>query len=115
MTYQWFIFQANLEPTQGQEQAGERPVLVISAEPLNGRYGVVTVVPLTSCKNDRPARLGEVLLPAGTGGLPRESFALCYQTRALDKTRLGRRYGEVTAEALRRQLLDTLALCFDIG
>ena len=35
MTYQWFVFQVDLEPTWGQEQAGEKPVLVVSAEPLN--------------------------------------------------------------------------------
>ncbi len=50
---------------------------------------VVMVAPITNRKNNRPARLGEVLLPSGTGGPPRESFALCYQVRSLDKSRLG--------------------------
>ncbi len=68
MAYQWLVFQADLEPTSGHEQSGRRPVLVVSAEPLNDAYGVVSVVPITSRKNNRLPRLGEVLLPAGTAG-----------------------------------------------
>lgn len=112
--YQWFVVQADLDPVGGHEQAGVRPVLVISADPLSRRYDVVSVVPLTSRKNNRPARLGEVLLPAGAGGLARESFALCYQVSTLDKSRLGRIYGEITDRGLRQQVADVLALCFDI-
>ena len=96
MTYQWLVFQVDLYPTVGHEQAGARPVLVVSAEPLNELYGVVSVIPRTSRKNNRAARLGEVLLPARAARLPRDSFALCYQVRALDRSRLGRSYGELT-------------------
>lgn len=81
--YQWTVFHADLDPALGREQAGERPVLVVSAEPLNLFYDVVTVVPITSRKNQRPARLGEVLLPAGAGGLRVDLFALCYQAALL--------------------------------
>ena len=35
MDYQWSVFQADLDPVIGHEQAGRRPVLVVSAEPLN--------------------------------------------------------------------------------
>jgi mRNA interferase MazF len=114
MKYQWLIFQADLDPIIGREQAGERPVLVLSAEPLNEHYDVVMVAPITRRKEGRPARLGEVLLPAGTGGLPLESFALCYQVRALDKSRLGRLYGEVSDPGLQEQIQETLADCFDL-
>ena len=85
--YQWSVFVADLEPVIGREQGSRRPVLVVSAEPLNKFYEVVTVVPITSRKNSRAARPGEVLLAPGTGGLRQESFALCYQARALDKSR----------------------------
>ena len=88
MDYQWLVFQADLDPVAGHEQAGRRPVLVVSAEPLNDVYGVISVIPITSRKNNRLPRLGEVLLPAGTAGLWSDSFALCYQVRALqDATR----------------------------
>jgi len=115
MTLQWTIYQANLDPTAGREQAGERPVLVVSAEPLNERYDVVIAVPLTSRKAGRPPRLGEVLLAAGSGGLRQDSFALCYQVRALDKSRLGKQYGMIESEVVRAQIADALAECLDIG
>ena len=113
-TYQWTAFHADLDPTIDHEQAGERPVLVVSAEPLNERYDVVMVVPITSRKNNRPARLGEVLLPAGAGGLRVESFALCYQVRTLDKSRLTRVYGAIADLDLQTQIQDTIALCLDL-
>jgi len=115
MAYQWFVFQADLEPTLGHEQAGRRPVLVVSSEPINDAYGVVSVVSITSRKNNRPARLGEVLEPAGTAGLPTDSFALCYQIRALDKTRLGCVYGELSELGLQREIMEMLAFCLDIA
>lgn len=35
MTYQWHIFLASLDPTKGSEQAGKRPILVVSREAIN--------------------------------------------------------------------------------
>ena len=115
MAYQWLVFQADLEPTFGHEQAGRRPVLVVSAEPLNDLYGVVSVVSITSRKNNRLPRLGEVLLPAGIAGLPSDSFALCYQMRVLDKTRLGRLYGTLNESALQQKVSTMIAFCLDIA
>lgn len=114
MAYQWLVFQSDLDPAVGHEQFGRRPILVVSSEPLNDLYGVVSVVPITSRKNNRFPRLGEVLLPAGTAGLPADSFALCYQMRVLDKSRLGRLYGALDQPALQRELMNTIALCLDI-
>jgi mRNA interferase MazF len=114
VTYQWRVFHADLDPTTGHEQAGQRPVLVVSAEPLAERYAVVMVAPITSRKGGRPARLGEVLLPAGTAGLRQDSFALCYQVRTLDRSRLGRDYGAIADPVVQERVLATLADCFDI-
>ena len=114
MTYQWGVFVADLNPVVGREQGNRRPVLVVSAEPLNAVYDVVTIIPLTSRKNERPPRLGEVLLPIGVGGLKQDSFALCYQSRALDKSRLTDFWGAIAEEATRQIIRDTLILCFDL-
>jgi mRNA interferase MazF len=78
--YQWHIFVAALDPTQGAEQAGRRPVLVISRERINQLLPVVNVVPLTSRKSlSRSIYPNEVLLPAGFAGLKVDSIALCFQ------------------------------------
>lgn len=114
MAYQWTIYQADLDPAIGREQAGERPVLVISAEPINEIYDVVMVIPITIRKNNRQARLGEVLLPAGVAGLHRESFALCYQVRTLDKSRLTNIYGELRDISIQEQIHEMIAFCLDI-
>ncbi len=109
MTWQWGVYLASLDPVAGSEQAGRRPVLVISRERLNQLLPVVNVVPLTSRKS--PARViypNEVLLPAGTAGLPRDSIVLCYQIRTLDKQRLEQRLGAIADDALRRAIATAL-------
>ncbi|MGO8669844.1 MAG: type II toxin-antitoxin system PemK/MazF family toxin [Capsulimonadaceae bacterium] len=113
-TYQWSVRNSDLDPTFGHEQSGQRPILVVSAEPLNELYGVVMVAPLTSRKNNRLARVGEVLLPAGSGGLRSDSFVLCYQIRALDKSRLGPAYGSITDATQRDLIRETIASCLDL-
>jgi len=113
MTYQWTVFLASLDPTTGSEQAGRRPVLVISRERLNQVLPVVNVLPLTSRKSlQRTIYPNEVLLVAGTAGLVVDSIVLCYQIRTLDKRRLEQPFGmlddlslrEAIAEAVRFQL-----------
>jgi len=106
VTYQWHIFLASLDPTQGSEQAGKRPVLVISRERINQLLPVVNVIPLTSRKSaSRTIYPNEVLLPARIAGLKVDSIALCYQIRTLDKSRLEQDLGHLVDEPLRREIL----------
>lgn len=108
VTYQWHIFLASLNPTKGSEQAGRRPVLVISRERINQLLAVVNVIPLTSRKPGRTIYPNEVLVPAGTAGLRVDSIALCYQIRTIDKGRLEQEMGEVKDEQLRQEILAAL-------
>ncbi len=102
MTYQWTVFLASLDPSRGSEQAGRRPVLVISRERLNEVLPVVNVLALTSRKSpQRTIYPNEVLLPAGQAGLAVSSIVLCYQIRTLDKRRLEHRIGVLDDLALR--------------
>ena len=114
MKYQWHIFFAALDPTRGSEQAGRRPVLVVSRERINQLLPVINVIPLTSRKSDaRFIYPNEVLLPAGTAGLRVDSIALCYQIRTLDKSRLGRDLGELDDVNLQRELLEAIRFQLD--
>ena len=107
MTYQWHILVALLDPTRGSEQAGRRPVLVVSREEINQLLCVVNVISLTSRKSEaRVFYPNEVLLPAGTAGLRVDSIALCYQIRTLDKSRLERDLGELSDPALQARYPD---------
>lgn len=107
VTYQWHIFLASLDPIQGSEQAGTRPVLVVSRERLNQLLPVVNIIPLTSYKSGQ-VYPNEVLLPSGAGGLKVDSVALCYQLRTLDKSRLGRDFGELADVTLRQKILEAI-------
>ena len=115
MTYQWHVFVAVLDPTRGSEQAGRRPVLVVSREQINQLLSVVNVIPLTSRKSEaRVIYPNEVLLPAGTAGLRVDSIALCYQIRTLDKSRLEQDLGELNDTGLQRQLLEAIRFQLDM-
>ncbi len=115
MTYQWRIFIARLDPTRGSEQAGRRPVLIISREEINQLLPVVNVIPLTSRKSmKRFIYPNEVLLPAGVAGLRVDSIALCYQIRTLDKKRLEREIGMLEDTGLREKILEALRFQLDM-
>jgi mRNA interferase MazF len=115
VTYQWHVFVAVLDPIRGSEQAGRRPVLVVSREQINQLLSVVNVIPLTSRKSEaRTVYPNEVLLPAGTAGLRVDSIALCYQIRTLDKSRLEQDLGEVNDTGLQRELFEAIRFQLDM-
>jgi mRNA interferase MazF len=91
------IYFVDLNPVQGHEQAGRRPVLVVSDDAVNCQPLVVAVVIGTRSENlprDYPTN---VRLPAGEGGLPCDTVFLCFQLRALDHCRFGEPVGRLGA------------------
>ena len=81
------IYFVDLDPVIGREQAGRRPVLVLSIDAINGRPLVVTVVPGTDSANVRGDYPTTVRLAPTETGLPNETVFLCFQVRALDHSR----------------------------
>lgn len=91
------LFWAELDPTRGREQAGSRPVLVLSHEVFNERSGTVIAVAITG----EPPRAGFPLTVAlESRGLPKKSWVKVSQIRTLSTTRLGRRIGRVSPEEI---------------
>ena len=81
------VWLANLNPTQGSEQRGIRPVIIFQENTLSQITTTVITIPITS--NLRRAALPTCLqISAGEGGLNQDSVALCHQIRVLDQTRL---------------------------
>src|SRR5258708_39834088 len=81
------IYFVNLSPVQGKEQAGTRPVVVVSSNEVNRLPLVVTVVVGTKGANiSRDFRTNVRLGPSATG-LPLETVFLCFQMRSLDSGR----------------------------
>lgn len=81
------IYFVNLDPTKGREQAGYRPVLVVSADAINQQPLVVTVVVGTDAKNVPRDYPTNVRVTARETGLPRDTVFLCFQIRSLDPSR----------------------------
>jgi mRNA interferase MazF len=93
------IYWADLNPVRGREQAGLRPVLVISHDVFNSRSGTVIALAITS----QPQRAGFPLsLRLGSVKLPKASWVKISQVRTLSTERLGRCLDAVSPEELAR-------------
>jgi mRNA interferase MazF len=81
------IYFAELDPVQGREQAGRRPVLVLSVDAINRLPLVVTVV--VGTRGERVPRdyPTNVRVTPAESGLPMETVFLCFQLRSLDPRR----------------------------
>ncbi len=105
------IWLLDLDPTRGHEQAGKRPGLIVSADPLNqGPAGLVIIVPITSRERGIPFH---VRIEASEGGLRQVSFAKCEDVRSVSADRLMRRMGRVetcTMEKVEEGLRTLLSL-----
>jgi mRNA interferase MazF len=107
------IYEARLDPTEGSEQAGTRPVLVVSRNAINEASPVVVVVPCSTYRGTRRVYPSQVLLRAPEGGLRVDSVALGEQVRAVAKSRLKARWGTLSAESL-RQVDQALSITLDL-
>lgn len=92
------VFLVNLDPVVGSEVGKTRPAVVLQNELANRTSPTVTIIPLSS-KAERIFPF-QVLIPAGEGGLERDSKALCEQIRTLSRSRLLERLGSLPPERL---------------
>ena len=92
------VWLVKLDPTQGREQAGQRPALVLSVDPFNhGPAELVVVLPLTSKAKGVPLH---VAVSPPEAGLSLPSFIKCEDVRSVSKGRLLNRLGVVSAPTL---------------
>lgn len=97
------IYFVNLNPVQGREQAGQRPVLVLSVDSINSLPLVVTVVVGTKSENVTRDYPTNVRVSTVESGLPMETVFLCFQLRSLDPGRFASRAaGQISDMALER-------------
>jgi mRNA interferase MazF len=91
------VYFVNLDPTHGREQAGRRPVLVVSVDSINRLPLVVTVVVGTDAANlprDYPTN---IRVAARESGLAKDTVFLCFQVRSLDPSRFSAPAGSLPA------------------
>jgi mRNA interferase MazF len=106
------IWAADLSPTRGREQAGERPVLIVSTDAFNhGPAELVFVLPLT--RTDRRIPI-HILVDPPEGGVRVRSYILCDALRSVSKGRLGERaWGSVTKKTM-GQVEESLRVLLDL-
>ena len=90
---------ADLNPVRGREQAGLRPVLILSHDVFNERSGTVIAVALTS---QEPRAGFPLTLESQAPGLPKRSWLRISQIRTLAVERLGRRLARASEEEIDR-------------
>lgn len=105
------IYTVGLDPTQGHEQQGRRPVLVVSATPFNRVAGVPVVVPITS--GGSFARTRGFTVPLAGAGLKTTGVVRCDQPRALDLAARGARLVESAPDAVMDEVLAKVVAIFE--
>lgn len=97
------IYFVNLNPVKGREQAGQRPVLVLSVDAINKLPLVVTVVVGTKGENISRDYPTNVRVSQEDSGLPIETIFLCFQVRSLDPKRFPEKpAGKVSDRVLKK-------------
>jgi len=94
------VYLAILDPTQGSEQSGTRPVIVVSRDAINATSVVVIIVPVTSRTNKSRIYPSHVEMKVGEGGLTADSVALCEQVRAIASSRLQKQLGQLSNQRM---------------
>lgn len=108
------IYFVDLNPVKGREQAGHRPVLVLSIDAINKLPLVVTVIVGTKGENvsrDYPAN---IRVSSAESGLPMETVLMCFQVRSLDPKRFPNKpAGQVSGEMLKK-IENTVRYCLGL-
>jgi len=88
-----------LDPTVGHAQRGVRPCIAVSDPWVNAdqRFPLIAVVPVTGTAGVGALYPG---LSAGASGLAKTSYALVDHLRSIDKRRIRRIFGQVSAAEL---------------
>jgi mRNA interferase MazF len=94
------VYDARLEPVEGSEQGGTRPVIIVSRDAINAYSPVVLAIPCTTYQIGKRVYPTQVLIQSPDGGLTNDSIAMADQVRVLSKTRLLRLRGMLSDDAM---------------
>jgi mRNA interferase MazF len=109
------IYIAELTPRSGSEQAGRRPVIIVSHDGFNQtpNWRSIIVVPLTTSANQAKRGLTAIFISQNEGGLSQDSIALCHQVTTLDRSKLKQRLGELSSKIM-TEIADGLKAAMDM-
>lgn len=92
------LWYANLNPSKGSEQAGMRPIVILSGNLLNEHLNIVICCPLTNKIKNYKGNL--VLNPNGENKLKKKSEILTFHIRSVSKERLTKKIGSISSEQI---------------
>ena len=97
------VYWADLVPRSGSEQKGRRLVIVVPHDGFNQTAGwkSIIVVPISTSSSQGKRGPTVIELSGGAAGLPKTSFAVCYQVSTPDRAKLTKKVGSLPAEVLR--------------
>ncbi len=105
------IYLTRLDPTEDNEQAGTRPVVIVSGQSMNEIYNLVWVLPLSSKVKNFASCLK--LKKKSLNGLTSDSEVITYQIRSISKKSLLKKLGKVEKDELGKimgNILEVLTL-----
>jgi mRNA interferase MazF len=110
------IYWADLAPRSGSEQKGRRLVVVVSRDDFNRirSWRSLIVVPLSTSPTQAGRGPTAIPVPGRAGGLGRASVALCHQVTTIDRTKIDKRIGMLSAELL-HDIGNGLRAALDLG
>jgi mRNA interferase MazF len=95
------IYQADLDPTKDSEQAGRRPIVIVSRDGINRSSPVVVIVPITKFTPEKKIYPSHHLVKAtNDNGLSIDSIIKCEQIRGIAKSRLLHKWGSLSEKDL---------------
>lgn len=95
------IYLVNFDPTIGSEIQKTRPALIIQND-VSNEHSPITIVAAITSKYDERLYPTEVLIIKNEGGLKQDSVVLLNQIRSIDKQRLVKKIGVVSALTLKK-------------
>jgi mRNA interferase MazF len=108
------IYFVDLNPVKGHEQAGIRPVPVLSIDYINSLPLVATVVIGTKGANVPKEFRTTVRVPAAESGLREETVFLGFQMRSLDQKRFPAHPVGRLAAAYLKKVEDAVRYCLGL-
>jgi mRNA interferase MazF len=115
------VYNVRLDPVEGSEQGGFRPIVVVSRNSINASSPTVLAVPFTTYRTGKRVYVTQVLIYAPEGGLSADSLAqpigtmvaLAEQVRILSKSRFGDYRGSLSVSSMEK-ISTALALAMDL-
>ena len=109
------VYWADLVPRSGSEQAGRRPVIVMSHDGFNQipAWKSIIVVPISTSTSQGRRGPTVVELAGSVAGLPKASYAVCHQATTLDRSKFTKRVGALGASLL-QEVEEALKAAMDL-